>query len=94
MKKLSLKQIKDITKKSFAKKEEIDPEHMELLKNLDETKTELNQLNQSLNYITDPILLNQLIFQIKAAEVRYQYWFCMARQMKLENSTENMQTNV
>lgn len=92
MKKFSLSQIKDITKKNITQKQ--NPELSALIKNLDETREELSLLNQSLNYITDPILLNQLIFQIKAAEVRYRYWFYTARNMENKISTEKIQTNV
>ena len=90
MKKLSLNKIKDITKINFSKEEKHTAEFNALLQNLDETKTELSHLNQSLNYVTDPILLNQLIFQIKAAEVRYQYWFCMAKELEVKNTQTNV----
>lgn len=69
-------------------------EYSTLLKSLDETKAEIIHLNSTLNFVTDPILLNQLIFQIKAAEVRYQYWFLIARNMEKEILNENFQTNV
>lgn len=93
MKKIRLSQIKDIAKKNVLA-ENNSPEVLELIKNLDETKEELRELNQSLNYVTDPILLNQLIFQIKAAEVRYRYWYCVAKKTKNKEFMEKMQTNV
>ena len=74
-------------------KDSITPDYLTLLKNLDSTKEEITHLNSALNFVTDPILLNQLIFQIKAAEVRYQYWFLIARNMESEIS-EKAQTNV
>lgn len=81
MKKMRLSQIKDMAKKNILAEKQ-SPEVLDLIRNLDETREELRELNQSLNYVTDPILLNQLIFQIKAAEVRYRYWFCVAKKMQ------------
>lgn len=90
----SVNKIKDFTKQSFLPVSRLSSEARTLLKNLDETKKELSLLSDNLNYVTDPILLNYLIFQIKAAEVRYQYWFCMARDMNLKYPEEDFQTNV
>ena len=51
-----------------------------LRENLENTKYEISQLDMKLDYITDPILLNQLIFQRKAAEMKYRYWYKIARE--------------
>ncbi len=58
----------------------------DIVNNLKEIKAELDILYHNLDYVTDPILLNQLIFQLKATEVRYQYWFCMAKDLNISNS--------
>lgn len=92
MKKLALSRIKDKSKENMLLEYTKDSEYKKLIENLDSTKEELAELNQSLRFITDPILINQLIFQINAAEVRYRYWFCLARNAKKEK--EKMQTNV
>ncbi len=89
-----MEKLRDTVKKFFVSEKKEMSEGEILLKNLDETKEELEQLNQSLRFVTDPILLNQLIFQVKAAEVRYRYWFCLAREMNLKISEEKTQTNV
>lgn len=89
MKKLSAKKIK-----SRIYDNTHSGEYISLLKNLDETKSEIEYLKSTLNFVTEPILLNQLIFQIKAAEVRYQYWFFIARKLETENLEKNIQTNV
>ncbi len=52
-----------------------------LMKNLEATKYEISDLDATLDYVTDPILLNQIIFQRKAAEMRYRYWYKLAREM-------------
>ena len=92
MKKLALSRIKDKSKENMLLEYTKDAEYKKLIENLDSTKEELAELNQSLRFITDPILINQLIFQINAAEVRYRYWFCLARNTKKEK--EKIQTNV
>lgn len=61
----------------------LSDESKKIINNLKTTKDELESLNRSIDYITEPILLNQLIFQLKAAEARYQYWFCMAKELNL-----------
>ncbi len=89
--KFSMNKVKDITKRTLSPDFNLSPEGKDLISNLEETKSELNHLKLAINYITDPILLNQLIFQIKAAEVRYQYLFCMAREMYPGNLPEEIQ---
>lgn len=54
-----------------------------IIEHLKETKHELDYLSKNINYITDPVLLNQFIFQLKAAEVRYQYWFLIAKEKNI-----------
>lgn len=51
-----------------------------LIKNLNDAKKEMSELNKSIDYATDPILLNQLIFQLKATEMRYRYWYKLAKE--------------
>jgi len=62
---------------------QLSKESKKIIDNLKSTKEELESLSQSIDYITEPILLNQLIFQLKAAEARYQYWFCIAKELNL-----------
>lgn len=76
MKKLSLDRTKNYKMNIF---NGINPEYERILKNLDSAKEELEVLKQNLNYITNPMLINQVIFEIKAAEIKYRYWFYIAR---------------
>ncbi len=73
----------DSLKRSFGGEKPVSSEYSTLMSHLSETKAEISDLNSSINYVTDPILLNQLIFQLKAAEMRYRYWFCLARDMEI-----------
>lgn len=57
-----------------------------LLKNINDIKKEIDCAKSSINFAVDPILLNQLIYQLKALEMRYRYWFKIAREM--ENNDE------
>jgi len=59
------------------------PEFTFLMKNLENTKLEISELNTNINFVTDPVLLNQMIFQLKAAETRYRYWYRLAKEMKV-----------
>lgn len=76
MKKLSPDRVKNYKMNIF---NEVNPEYRKILKNLDSAKEELEALKQNLNYITNPMLINQVIFEIKAAEIKYRYWFYLAR---------------
>lgn len=73
----------DNIKKAFGKEKMYTSEYTTLMKQLNDTKSEISDLNSSINYVTDPILLNQLIFQLKSAEMRYRYWFRLARDMDI-----------
>ena len=63
-------------------------EYITLLKNLENTKYEISGLDDALNYVTDPILLNQIIFQRKAAQMRYRYWYKLMREMKISSQVK------
>ncbi len=73
----------DNIKKALGKEKMYTSEYTTLMKQLNDTKSEISDLNSSINYVTDPILLNQLIFQLKSAEMRYRYWFRLARDMDI-----------
>lgn len=61
---------------------EVDLSFNTLRKNLEKTKYEIADLDATLDHVTDPILLSQIIFQRKAAEMRYRYWYKLAKEMK------------
>ena len=73
----------DNIKKALGKEKMYTSEYTTLMKQLNDTKSEISDLNSSINYVTEPILLNQLIFQLKSAEMRYRYWFRLARDMDI-----------
>lgn len=53
-----------------------------IMNNLENSKYEISQLDVCLDYITDTMLINQMIYERKAAEMRYRYWFKLAREKK------------
>lgn len=53
-----------------------------IMNNLENTKYEISQLDVCLDYITDTMIMNQVIYERKAAEMRYRYWFKLAREKK------------
>lgn len=65
------------------------PDSQIIMNNIKAIKKELETLNNNLNFITNPILLDQLIFQIKAAEVHYQYWYKLGRENALALAPSN-----
>ena len=83
---LNFKNLKQKFHTVHIKKFELPSESRAIINNLKNTKQELDSLNHNISYITDPILLNQMIFQLRAAEVRYQYWFCMAKEMNISTN--------
>lgn len=63
------------------KKENINEKYKTILKNMEHTKYEISELDAKLNFVTDTILMNQLIFQRKAAEMKYRYWYKLAKEI-------------
>lgn len=53
-----------------------------IIENIEITKNEIFRLNQILNNITDCVLIDQFIFELKANEEKCRYWYRLA---KLEN---------
>ena len=49
------------------------------------TKYEISELDSKLNFVTDIILMNQLIYQRKAAEMKYRYWYKLAKEVSPNN---------
>lgn len=85
---MTFKNIKQKIKTAKPAKDSIGSEGMAIINNLKTTKQELKTLSHNMEYVTNPILLNQLIYQLKAAEVRYQYWYCMARELNITGRPE------
>ena len=62
-------------------KKQIDEKYKTILKNMELTKYEISELDSKLNFVTDTILMNQLIYQRKAAEMKYRYWYKLAKEI-------------
>ena len=69
----------DVRKKYIPSKK-TEAEEDVVMGNIKQIKKELYQLHNNINFITDPVLMDQMIFQIKAAEVQYRYWYKLARE--------------
>ncbi len=74
--------IYSVKKNKIREKNTIEKEYMQLIENLKSTQLEISNLDATVDFVTEPILLNQIIFQRKAAEMRYRYWYKLAREMK------------
>jgi hypothetical protein len=64
----------NIFQKSKEKIRPISHEDMELVKNLETTKSELAKLHSRFDQITDEVLVDALIFERKALELKYTYY--------------------
>ena len=62
-----------------------DERYKTILKNMELTKYEISELDSKLNFVTDIILMNQLIYQRKAAEMKYRYWYKLAKEASPNN---------
>lgn len=62
-----------------------DERYKTILKNMELTKYEISELDSKLNFVTDIILMNQLIYQRKAAEMKYRYWYKLAKEVSPNN---------
>ena len=56
-----------------------------ILKNMELTKYEISELDLKLDFVTDLMLMNQLIYQRKAAEMKYRYWYKLAKEACLKD---------
>ena len=66
----------------YGKQKHNDGSFEAIMNNLENTRYEISQLDVCLDYITDTMLMNQVIYERKAAEMRYRYWFKLAREKK------------
>jgi len=64
----------------------VDKDKQELLTALSDAKKELDTAAQNMNFVSDPMLLDHFTFKAKAAEVRYRYLICQAKQLGIYNS--------
>ncbi len=66
------------------KQKQLNEKYKSIIKNLERTKYEISEIDLKLNYVTDAILMNQLIYQRKASEMKYRYWYKLAKEHNIE----------
>ena len=67
-------------------KKRMEKDKTELLDAIADAKSELDTAVRNMNFVSDPMLLDHYTFRVKAAEARYRYLMCQAREMGLENN--------
>jgi len=74
----------DIRKKSFkTNKGRLSNEEMEIVRNLEALKLELDETHANLDYITDPILIDSCIYEILSINMRYKYYIKLCKEKGL-----------
>ncbi len=63
-------------------------ERLEILQELKNAKLELKRLNEIFNFSSNNLQSDRLIFQIKAAEMKYRYFCNLAREKMSEEAKE------
>ena len=73
------------TSKNFFRKvnAHIAEEDLEILENLEILKQELNHLHNSIDYLTEPLLIDSCIYEIQSLNMRYQFYMQLCRQRGL-----------
>lgn len=59
---------------------QIKIERDELLKAADSVRDELNRVHCRLNYTTEPLLIDSIIYEIKALQKRYEYYIKLCKE--------------
>lgn len=54
-------------------------EERELFQNIQQAKTETENLAQAINFTNDSLMLENLIYELKASELRYRHFLSEAR---------------
>lgn len=61
-------------------KAEDNPEREEIIKTVDNLKNELEQVHCRLNYTTEPLLIDSIIYEMKAIQKRYEYYIRLCKE--------------
>ena len=71
----------DIFKKSKNKQESLHEKTKEILYDLDHAKAELDSAMTNFSFATDPTLIELYSYQIKAAQLKYNYHLTRAKKL-------------
>lgn len=66
-------------------KKEIEHKKAELISAIAAAKSELDEVSVNINFVSDPLLIDHYTYRLKAAEVRYRYLMCQARELSSKN---------
>ena len=67
-------------------KNRLTTEEMEILTNLDRLKKDLDFLYSNFDYVTDPVLIDGYIYEIKSVQMKYQFYLNLCREQGLHKN--------
>ncbi len=70
-------------KKLLKKSLKISSEDMEIIKVLNGLKRDLDCLHNTLNVLTEPVLIDSCIYEIMSTNMKYEYYLKMCKEKKL-----------
>lgn len=62
------------------KKDLLAEERQELIKAADNVRRELNLVHNRLNYTTEPLLIESIIYEIKSLQKKYEYYIRLCKE--------------
>ena len=65
------------------KKERLSKEDINILDNLKILKLDLDYLYDNLNFVTDPVLIDSFIYEIKAKNMRYKFYLDLCKKRRI-----------
>ena len=68
-------------------KQQVEQQRAELLSQIEESKQRLQTILMNLEYVTDPELLDCLIYELKAVQGKYQYLLKLAKAYRYTKRT-------
>ena len=83
------------TNKDFKKKQayyskkfkaKLTLEEIEILNHLETLKKDLDFLYSSFDYVTDPILIDSYIYEIKSVQMKYQFYLNLCKEQGLSKN--------
>jgi len=69
--------------KTSSKSKRLSAEDIEIVAALEAVRSDMDFLHNCFNHTTDPILVDSLIYEIKAAQLKYQYYIGICKEKQI-----------
>ena len=73
-------QVASKPKKKTRKPKRLSPEDIQIVAALEAVRSDMDFLHNCFDQITEPILVDSLIYELKAANLKYQYYINQCKQ--------------